>query len=182
MRPLFRLVELRDGLTGAHCRSVGELAGATAAELGLPESERRLIALGGLLHDLGKVGIPDRILRNTDALHSRERLIVEQHALSGEEIVAELGLVFPEAIELARMIGAHHERFDGAGYPRGLAGEAIPNGARIIAVADTYSAITMRRSYDPPVAPARALEILRQVAGSQLDPLVVEAFLKVMAC
>jgi putative nucleotidyltransferase with HDIG domain len=182
IRPLARAIELRDGLTGAHCRSVGELATATAAELGLPESERRLIAIGGLLHDLGKIGVPDRVLRNTDTLRPRERSIIEAHASSGEAIVAELGLVFPEAIEIARMIGAHHEHLDGSGYPRGLVGEAIPQGARIITVADIWSAITMRRSYSAPTTTEQARDILRQLAGSQLDPEVVSAFLKVVAC
>jgi len=180
-RPLIRTIELRDSLTGAHCRSVGELAGATAAELGLSERERRIISLAGFLHDLGKIGIPDRVLHNTDALQDREKSLVRLHAGSGEEIVAELGLVFPEAIEVARLIGAHHERMDGTGYPRGLVGAAIPRGARIISVADTWSAITMRRSYDPPTSYEQAVEILNRVSGTYLDPEAVEAFLAVVA-
>ena len=170
-------IGLRDPATGTHCVMVGELAEQTARALGLRASDRRIVRLAGRLHDLGKVGVPDRILRNTDELDPRELAIVQAHAANGERIVTALGPLDPSIGRLARAVGAHHERWDGSGYPDGLAGEAIPKLARILAVADAYSALVMRRSYDPARPHEDVVAIIERGAGRLFDPQVVEAFL-----
>jgi HD-GYP domain-containing protein (c-di-GMP phosphodiesterase class II) len=169
-------LRLRDPGTGTHAWEVGRLAGAMAEALGLASAEVRAIVLAGRLHDLGKIIIPERVLHNSDRLSARQMALLREHTTIGERLLLELEDVDGTMAAIAAMVGAHHERWDGQGYPRGQAGTIIPRGARIIAVADAYSAMTSRRSYQQPRPAPVALERLRQVAGSQLEGELVEIF------
>ena len=170
-------IDLRDPLTGRHCRDVGTLTERLALALGHSPAQAHLFGAGGALHDLGKIGISDRILRNTDALSPREFALVRAHPEHGERILRELEALSPELGTIGEIVGAHHEWWDGRGYPRGVAGLDIPRGARIVAVADAYSAITMKRTYDPACEHADALEIIARGIGTHFDPEIVEALL-----
>jgi HD-GYP domain-containing protein (c-di-GMP phosphodiesterase class II) len=166
-------IDMRDPATGIHCRIVGDLAGQIATSMGLSEDEVRLIILSGRLHDLGKLAIPDRILRNTDDLNDRQKEIIRTHAAHGERIVTEFAPLDVIVGHMAAIIGAHHEHWNGKGYPRGLRTTEIPLGARVIAVADTYSAIVAHRTYQVAMPVGHAIEVLLAGAGTQFDPDVV---------
>ena len=173
MIALAKTVEARDLYTDRHLFRVAEGAVRVAALMGLPYERIEVIRLGGLLHDLGKIGVPDRVLLKPGALTRPEFELVRSHPMTGAEIVRPLGAFgSPERIVLH-----HHERFDGTGYPFGLRGEDIPLGARIVAVSDAFDAITTNRPYRPGRPAADALAILEDGRGSQWDPAVVDAFL-----
>ena len=173
MVALAKTVEARDLYTERHLFRVAEGAVRVATLLGLPHERVEVVRLGGLLHDLGKIGVPDRVLLKPGALTRPEFELVRSHPLTGAEIVRPLAAFgSPERIVLH-----HHERFDGTGYPFGLRGEDIPLGARIVAVSDAFDAITTNRPYRPARPAADALAILEDGRGSQWDPLVVDAFL-----
>lgn len=169
---LAEAVEKRDPYTGGHIRRVVCYSLLLGRELGLERSELERLWVGAALHDIGKIAIPDAILRKESPLDDEERSTMERHALEGAEIVARVRSLRP----LVPVVRNHHERIDGNGYPDHLAGEAIPLAARIVAVADTYDAMTSDRPYrrglDPGVA---AAEIIGQ-AGRQHAPEVVAAF------
>jgi putative nucleotidyltransferase with HDIG domain len=175
--PQRKLEELASGLelrapgSAGHARRVCRLAGATAKRLGLGREEVARIRRAALLHDIGKVETPTAVVNKPGPLEAEEFILVKRHAIAGERLVARLG-----DPELAAIVRHHHERFDGKGYPDGLAGEEIPLGARIVAVADTFDALTSVRPYRPASRPSDALDLLSVVAGEQLDPAVVEAF------
>ncbi|MFN8215846.1 MAG: HD-GYP domain-containing protein [Solirubrobacterales bacterium] len=154
-----------------HSRRVSRLAGSTAEELGLDREEATRVRRAAAFHDVGKVEVPNEIINRPGPLSEEEFAIVKRHAVAGGRIVARWG-----DERLAAMVRHHHERFDGGGYPEGLAGEEIPIGARIIAVADTFDAVTSARPYRPAIGWREALGRLREAAGQQLDPAVVEAF------
>ena len=155
----------------AHSRRVARLAGSTARQLGLSREDVTRVRRAGAFHDVGKVEIPNEIINKPGPLSEEEFAIVKRHPVAGAQIVARWG-----DPQLARMVRHHHERFDGSGYPDGLAGEEIPIGARIVAVADTFDAVTSSRPYRPALSRREALALLRREAGSQLDPAVVGAF------
>jgi putative nucleotidyltransferase with HDIG domain len=136
----------------------------------------KAIEWGGLLHDVGKMVVPDGILRKGSPLTEDEWFIMKQHPTWGADMLAEASFLQPAALEI---IQSHHERWDGAGYPRRLAGEAIPLAARIFAVADTYDAITSDRPYRRARPHAVALAEVQRVAGQQLDPRLVQAFVEI---
>lgn len=167
---------VREGMPEQHCHQVARLAGLVAEELGQPEEAVLRARVAGWLHDLGKVSIPDRILAKPDALDEEDWRVMRTHPALGEEIV----LRIPALVPAAAAIRHHHERWDGAGYPDGLAGESIPLDARIVAAADVYVSMTS----EPPFRRARdhraAIAELRASAGSQLDPRVVEALVTVL--
>ena len=142
-----------------------------ADRIGLGPEERRSIELAGLLHDVGKIGIPDSILRKPGPLTTDEYAIVKQHVWLGDAIVRDLPV---EAVRAG--VRHHHERWDGGGYLAGLAGEDIPLIARIVSVADAFSAMTTTRPYRKALSVPEALARLRAAAGSQLDPRLVDAF------
>lgn len=168
---LFALLEARDYSASQCARRVAALSFKLAQELGLDENEAQAVRLGGLLHDLGKLAVPDGV-RHEQARHNGEqRTYIQQHPLIGAEILAPV----PSLQQVAELVSAHHERMDGAGYPAGLRGEEIPPGARIIAVADAYDALTSRRAPHPPRSSDEALRELRAGSGSQFDPRVVDA-------
>lgn len=167
----------RDGYTAEHAKRLVELAVATARQLGQPEDELRMLRLSAALHDIGKIGIPDEILKKPGALTDEEWLIMRTHPDIGRHILEEVGGVFKQ---LASVVVAHHERWDGTGYPRKLAGETIPLHARILTVVDAFDAMTSRRVYREPMSIELARAELVRCSGTQFDPVVVQAFLKTL--
>jgi putative two-component system response regulator len=174
---LFRLAlagEYRDDQTREHAQRVGRTAALLAAELGLADDEVQLIQRAAPLHDLGKLGVPDAILLKPGTLTGDEREVMKGHALVGAQLLAgSTSQVLQCGEVLAR---THHERWDGDGYPCGLAGDAIPLSGRLVAVADSFDALTHERPYKRAWPLDRAVDEVRCVAGSQLDPDVVQAF------
>ena len=167
---LARAVDARDVYTGSHSQRVAELAARTARRLGLPEEEVELTRLAGSLHDLGKLAIPEEILRKPGPLTDPERMVLERHPQIGFRMLESLG-VDP----VADWVLHHHERWDGSGYPDGLPGESIPLGARIIFVADAYDAMTSERVYRRRVTQDEAIDELQRCSGTQFDPEIVDA-------
>jgi diguanylate cyclase (GGDEF)-like protein/putative nucleotidyltransferase with HDIG domain len=167
---LARAVDARDVYTGSHSQRVADLAARTARRLGLADEEIELTRLAASLHDLGKLAIPEEILRKPGPLTEPERLVLERHPQIGFRMLESLG-VDP----VADWVLHHHERWDGNGYPDGLPGDEIPLGARIIFVADAYDAMTSERVYRRRVAPEEAVAELERCAGSQFDPDIVAA-------
>jgi putative nucleotidyltransferase with HDIG domain len=172
VRALSNAVEARDAYTGKHAERVAAYGLEVARALGLALSETPEIEFGFLLHDIGKVAIPDAILYKPDRLTDEERALMQQHPLIGAEIVA--GIEFLG--EAGHVVRSHHERWDGHGYPDGLTGEQIPLPARVFSVADVLDALTTDRPYRPASTLADAREIIVAEAGKQFDPRVVEAF------
>jgi putative two-component system response regulator len=165
-------IEARDIETGDHCRSLGYMGERVAAHLGLGAQERTTIRIGGFLHDVGKIAIADAILLKPGALTPAEYEEMKRHSELGAAIVE----THVEMADIARIVRHHHERWDGHGYPYGLSGSAIPLGARIISVADAFSAMTTDRVYRAALPVEKAWDELRVNAGGQFDPGVVEAF------
>ena len=168
---LAKAVDERDVYTSRHSERVGELAARIARRLGIDETLVELTRLAGSLHDVGKLAIPEEILRKPDALNESERLVIQRHPQIGHRILEGLGVE-----PVADWVLHHHERWDGAGYPDRLRGDEIPLGARIIFVADAYDAMTSERVYQKPRTKREALEELASCSGSQFDPRVVDAF------
>lgn len=173
---LVRALEARGGETGA-LRRLAEAALAVAERLEVSATQREALELGALLHDIGEIRTPEAILQKAGTLTPDERRIMMQHPAWGVEILETVPLLTP-ALDV---VGAHHERFDGAGYPSGLRAEGIPLTARIFAVVDALDAMTHDRPYRPTRPPSEALEELRREAGRQFDPRVVEAALAIPA-
>ncbi|MEX2446715.1 MAG: HD domain-containing phosphohydrolase [Dehalococcoidia bacterium] len=177
LRALVKAVEAKDGHTHGHSARVAELAVRIGQRLALPSRSLRELAQGALLHDIGKIGVPDAILNKPGALTDAERLLVEQHPIIGWETVREASVLAPTLDP----IRYHHERVDGAGYPDGLAGEDIPLNARITAVADVWDALTSDRAYRPGWNPEDALAHMAAGRGSHFDPRCLDAFFDLMA-
>ena len=169
---LLRALGEREPELLAHTAAVTGLARAVASALGLDPEERDVIARAAELHDIGKVAIPDAILAKPGPLDDDERAFMRRHTVIGEAIIEAAPALRP----VAALVRASHERWDGRGYPDGLAAESIPLGARIVAVCDAYSAMVQERAYGSVLAEADALEELRRCAGTQFDPAVVAAF------
>ncbi len=157
-----------------HARNLAELAEETALLLARPIEEARLVGLAALLHDVGNLGIPIEILTKTDPLTPEEWSFVKKHPHLGERLLTSVGGVLAA---VAPIVASHRERWDGSGYPTGLAGESIPLGARIVAVCDVYGALISSRPYRPANTFDEAVAELRAHAGTQFDPHVVEAFI-----
>jgi diguanylate cyclase (GGDEF)-like protein len=168
---LAQAVDARDAYTGSHSERVSDLAARIADRLGADAELIELTRLAGSLHDLGKLAIPEEILRKPAALTESERLVLERHPQIGFRMLESLG-VDP----VADWVLHHHERWDGSGYPEGLAGDEIPLGARIIFVADAFDAMTSDRVYRQRLSLEEALSELDRCAGTQFDPHVVAAF------
>jgi diguanylate cyclase (GGDEF)-like protein len=166
-----RAVDTRDGYTGSHSERVAAIAGAIAERLGLPAAGVELARVAGGLHDLGKLAIPEEILQKPAELTTAEWLVVQRHPQIGHRMLEGLG---PSPV--AEWVLHHHERWDGSGYPDGLAGDEIPLGARIVFVADAFDAMTYGRLYRAPLAREEALAEIERCAGAQFDPDVVRAF------
>ena len=166
------VVDRRDPYTGQHSKSVAEHSVRIARQMHLHESEVELIRLAARVHDLGKIAVPDEVLHKQGRLTDEEFAIMKQHPATGAEILAK----FPEYRRGRELVLAHHERIDGRGYPRGLAGDAIPLGARVIAVADSWDAMTSDRPYRTALDPHVAMAELLRGRGIQWDAAVVDAF------
>jgi putative nucleotidyltransferase with HDIG domain len=166
------LVQALDPYVHGHSRRVASLAGRIAREMGLSPIEIAKVESAALVHDVGKIYTPKEILHKPDRLNDREFAIIKLHARDGADMVAEAG-----DPEIAAIVRHHHERLDGRGYPDGIAGDEIPLGSRIIAVADTFDAITSTRPYRPPRTHKEAIDILSAEADEQLDATVVAALM-----
>jgi HD-GYP domain-containing protein (c-di-GMP phosphodiesterase class II) len=170
---LTEAIESRDPYTGGHCRRLAEYGGLVAEKLALPPQEIEVIRLGAALHDMGKIVVPDSILKKPDKLTPEEYAIVKQHCYSGGQICKRVGFL----MNAYPIVYHHHERWDGKGYPDGIKGERIPIGARIVAVVDAYDAMTTDRPYRGSKGFAEVEAILRDGAGHQWDPQLVNVFL-----
>ena len=172
MEALGRAIAKRDSDTGAHNYRVAWIAARIGEELGLKGSSMQALVAGSFLHDVGKIGIPDAILLKPGRLDNDEMDIMRTHVSLGEEIVKGMGWL-DGAHEV---VAGHHEKWDGSGYPRRLAGEAIPLAARIFALADVFDALSSKRPYKEPMAFDLVMEILRRETGTHFDPKVMAVF------
>lgn len=169
-------LETRDYLTGQHCSRVGDLTLQLAARLGVPDEEHEHIRRGVKLHDIGKMVVPDDILLKPGPLTEDEWEVMKQHPQVAREFMADIEFLQP-AIDIPY---CHHERWDGTGYPQGLAGDEIPLAARIFAVVDVYDALTSDRPYRDAWSHERAIEHIASESGEHFDPLVVETFIDIV--
>lgn len=173
-----RVVDKRDGQTFGHSQRVGELCENIARMMNLSEEQCNTIRVGGILHDLGKIAIPDSILLKPGKLTPEEYEIIKTHPVEGAQILAE----HPEQKDVANIVRHHHERWDGKGYPDGLKAEAIPIGSRIVNACDAFDTITQARVFRPTVkTPAEAIRELRELAGTWYDPGVITALERIVA-
>lgn len=169
-------VEARDVYTAGHSVNIATYCSAIGEELGLSSAELKSLYFGALLHDIGKIGISDTILRKPSVLTGQEYEAMKEHSAIGARIAERIGLLN----DVVPIIYHHQERFDGTGYPDGLAGDEIPLSARILTVADAFGAMISARPYRPALSYRQALQELRAGVGTQFDPLVVDTFLKVL--
>lgn len=176
---LFRLAmaaEYRDGDTGVHIVRIGFLAEALALFLGQPEDYALLLRKAAPMHDIGKIGIPDNVLKKPDGFTPEERLVMNQHPAIGADILGQSRIaLFQTAAEIAL---THHERWDGQGYPNLLAGTDIPLSGRIVSIVDFYDALTMARVYRRAYSHERALSMLQAERGKAFDPAIVDCFVE----
>jgi putative nucleotidyltransferase with HDIG domain len=174
---LAEVVDADDAYTGMHTRDVVELSLEVADRMGLETELRRKVEFGALLHDVGKVAIPNEIINKAGPLNDAEWAVMRTHTIEGQRMLDRVGGTMSEVGAIVR---GSHERWDGGGYPDGLLGEVIPLEARIICACDAYNAMTTTRSYRRAMAPAAAAAELVRCAGTQFDPAVVEALLGVI--
>jgi len=173
---LANAIDVRDTYTSSHSQRIADWAVAVARDLGCSSEEVRNIYWGGLLHDIGKIGIPDDILKKSDHLEESEWEFIKQHTLVGAKLISPI----KKMAEVAPIIEYSHERYDGLGYPHGVKGEDIPLGARIISVVDAFSAMRDDRPYKNSYSTQKAIEELMCNAGTMYDPKVVQAFLDLL--
>ncbi|MDX6676485.1 MAG: hypothetical protein QOE31_537 [Solirubrobacteraceae bacterium] len=166
-----------DEYTGEHSYGVIALSLEIADELGLSEDDRRLVEFGALLHDVGKIAVPKSIVNKPGPLDDDEWKIMRQHTVAGQRMLDKVG---GSMTDVGAIVRASHERWDGGGYPDGTSGEDVPLPARIVSVADTFHAITTTRPYRPAQTPEAAVKELRACAGTQFDPEVVDALVRVL--
>jgi putative nucleotidyltransferase with HDIG domain len=174
---MVRALDQRDAYTAGHSAAVAVYTRDIAREMGFDDETVRMAHLSGLLHDIGKIGVPGRVLNKTAPLDDEEYELMKSHAAMGAEILGEVDLY----ADVAAVVRWHHERIDGRDYPDGIAGEAIPAITRMISVADTYSAMTTDRPYRDGMPTEQAMRILRECRGTQLDPDFTDAFLRILA-
>jgi len=177
VRVISDALEARDPFVYGHARRVGGYAGAIGRRMHLGAETLEKLALAALLHDVGKIGTPDKVLLKPSALTGEEQAVVRLHAERGARMLAGI----PEMEEVAAAVRHHHENYDGTGYPEGLAGEQIPLASRIIRVADAYDAMTCPRPFRDALSHEAAVEELIEKAGTLFDPEVIKAFLKLEA-
>lgn len=169
---LVNAIETKDTYFQGHSKRVHRYAMQMARHLNMPAEEMEALKWAAVLHDIGKIGIPERILCKPGKLTEKELDLIKQHPMKGRTILEPIRQLRPSMDAIAY----HHENYNGTGYPEGLKAEAIPLTARIIAVADTFDALTSQRSYREPKAPRQALQVMEQVAGTRLDPHLVKVF------
>ena len=174
---MIETLALRDRMTARHSAAVARYAREMAIALGRPAGEQELAHTAGLLHDIGKFAFPDTILLAQQPLTAEQWEVVRRHPADGARLVQRVDGYGP----VAEIVLSHHERWDGSGYPRALAGEEIPLAARLISVADAYDVLTARDSYRRPISPEDAVAELRSVAGRQFEAQVVETFAGILA-
>jgi len=170
-------IEIRDAYTAGHAQQIALYCLAIAEELALPQKEQELLHFAALLHDIGKIGVSDAILRKPDRLSAHELVEMRRHSAIGARVAKRIEKLRP----VVPIIYHHHERYDGTGYPEGLKGEAIPLLARVLTVADALGAMTSDRPYRQAFSIERALDEIRKASGSQFDPVVVEALFRALA-
>jgi HD-GYP domain-containing protein (c-di-GMP phosphodiesterase class II) len=168
---LLAMLGERDAGTCSHSKATGEWARRLCASMELPKEQSEFVELCAVLHDIGKISMPDSILLSPGSLTADEWEIVRDHPAAGQRILNQI----PALSRCGVVVRAHHERWDGLGYPDGLAGETIPFEARVVAVVDAFHAMVSDRPYRRAIAPRRALEILDSGRGTQWDPLIVDA-------
>jgi putative nucleotidyltransferase with HDIG domain len=171
-KSLVMALETKDEYTAGHLERVSRYATRLAEELKLSPEEIEAVREAALLHDIGKIGIPDEVLHKVGQLTEEEKGHIRQHLLLGAKILEPMKFFRP----ITTLIYHHHERYDGKGYPHGLTGEFIPSGAQVIAIADSFDAMTTARSYNKPKTAQEALEELRRGSGTQFNPKYLEAF------
>jgi putative nucleotidyltransferase with HDIG domain len=171
-----KTLELKDHYTGEHVENTVHFAIGVARELNLPKEDVELIKQAAMLHDLGKIGISESILLKKGKLNKKEFDEIKSHPQIGADIIRPIQFLH----DLIPFIFYHHERWDGKGYPAGIKGEDIPLGARIIAIADVYQALTSDRPYHQAFSKKAAIDIIKRSSGTQFDPRIVSAFLKVV--
>ncbi|MBK3579227.1 HD-GYP domain-containing protein, partial [Streptomyces sp. MBT65] len=176
IRALVQAVDIKDGYTRGHSERVGQASMMIARELGMDDSRVEVLRFAGILHDVGKLGVPTRLLRKDGPLTPEERRVIELHPEYGHEMVRGIGFLG----EARAAVLHHHERLDGSGYPYGLLGSQIPESARVVAVADAFDAMTSTRSYRRARPVSAALEELSRCAGTQFDPLMVRALARAL--
>jgi HD-GYP domain-containing protein (c-di-GMP phosphodiesterase class II) len=174
VRMLAAAIDAKDPYTRGHSERVGRYSVAIGKNLGLPEKEMRNLRVSALLHDVGKIGIDDRILRKPGALSEDEFEVMKQHPAKGAAIMSGVA----QLIDIIPGMKYHHEKWSGGGYPDGLEGEQIPMQARIVAIADTFDAMTTNRPYQKAMELNYVVEKIRSFAGTRFDPRVVEAFVQ----
>ncbi len=174
VRLLAEALEAKDSITRGHSNRVRKLCVELARELGLSEDEREVLEMGAFLHDLGKVGVDDGVLKKPGKLTEEEFLHIQSHPEIGMRMLEGS----PFFVEVLPLVRHHHERWDGSGYPAGLGGDRIPLGSRIIAVCDTYDTMVSERPYKPPLPRDAALGTLRNMAGRLFDPHLVTVFIE----
>ena len=173
VRALLQLLDLRDSVTGLHARRLVDWSLELATLCGVPDEQLRDIEIAALLHDIGKIGVPDAILMKPGILSDSERRVMQLHPTYGSTILKSI----PGLEQVSRFVLHHHERWDGQGYPEGLAGEDIPVGSRIIATSDMFDAMISSRSYRSALDLDEALGRLTAAKGNQLDPTITDNFL-----
>lgn len=177
IRALADALDAKCDYTAGHSLRVSRFSVVIGKKLGLSDDQLRDIELGGILHDIGKIGVPESILWKPDKLNKEEKEIMARHPVKSAQIIGEL-----KGLKRAReYVRHHHEYFDGSGYPDGLAGDDIPIGARLIMVSDAYDAMTTDRPYRDAIGHDKAMEELKRMSGKQFDPDVVEALLELVA-
>ncbi|MFA5872960.1 MAG: HD domain-containing phosphohydrolase [Anaerolineales bacterium] len=174
---LTRALDARDQDTEGHSERVADLAMEIGREMGLEEAVLSPLRLAALMHDIGKIGVPDVVLHKPGPLFEQEWALIRKHPQTGFDILKNIPYLAPALDAILQ----HHEKYNGKGYPVGLSGDAISLSARILAIVDVYDALTSNRPYRPAFSPEKALEIIRGEAGQQFDPEVVQAFVRIPA-
>ncbi len=180
LKILAHSIDARDFLTAGHSEEVAEYAVGIAIELGQSHDYCQMIRIASLLHDYGKIGVPDTVLKKNGPLTPEERMLIQEHSKKSYDILSQIPF---EGLnkEIPFIALYHHEHWDGAGYPTGLKGHNIPFGARIVAVADFYEAITSKRHYRDPMDHEEALQLLQEESGTHFDPQIVKVFLRFLS-
>jgi putative nucleotidyltransferase with HDIG domain len=171
-----KFVDKQVSKSGEHCEKVAKWARTTARELNMHDDEVENVYWASILHDIGKIGISDRILRKKAALSDEDWVLIKMHPTIGSNIVSSIDAL----PSLAPTISAHQEKYDGTGYPKGLSGKDIPLGARILGIADAYQAMVEHRYYREARSHDEAVTELKKVSGTQFDPEVLDVFINVV--